>query len=186
MGKLLPWGMKEITVGDKRFRLYLSSAQIQAEIERLAAEINRDYAGKRPLMVPILNGAFLFAADLLRSLKVSPEVQFMRVSTYGDSMHSSRSARVLLDLDTDVVDRHILLVEDIVDSGYTSGYLQALLQTRRPASVRLVSLLFKPESLEAGPPPDYVGFKIPPDFVVGYGLDYAQMGRELPEIYSLA
>lgn len=178
--------MNSVFIRGKKFELYLSPEQIQARIKELANEINVSYEGKGLLLLPVLNGAFIFAADLLRYLSVKPEIQFLRISSYGDNMESSGTAQFLLGLQTDVNDRHILLVEDIVDTGYTSDFLRKHFMQYQAKSVSMVSLLFKPESLVPElSPPEFVGFEVPNKFLVGYGLDYAQEGRELAGLYSL-
>lgn len=178
-------GMNEIRVKDKDFELYIDEVTLANRVEELSREINEEYAGKDTLLVPVLNGAFLFAADLIRGLQIEPEIQFFRVSTYGDSMSSNQRAELILGKDIDVKGRHVLLIEDIVDTGNTCDFLMEYVRQRDPASIKLVCLLYKPEAHRGDNIPDYVGFKIPPAFVVGYGLDYAQKGRELNAIYRL-
>ncbi|MDX1908475.1 MAG: hypoxanthine phosphoribosyltransferase [Bacteroidia bacterium] len=173
-----------VQIGQYQFVTYITEEQIRHRVAELGARLNHDYAGRTPLMLVILNGAFMFAADLIRELTMAPEIEFVRISTYGDSMTSSENAQVLLGLEIEVDGRDVIIVEDIVDTGYTTQYLQEYLEQQGPASVRLVTLLFKPDNFKGGTPPDYVGFDIPPAFVVGYGLDYAQRGRELRCIYQ--
>ena len=177
--------METVQVKDKQFRKFLSQQQLQERITALATQLNRDYTGKRPLLLPILNGAFLFAADLIRQLRVEPELQFIRVASYHDQMESSGEVELLLGLDIDLKDRHILLLDDIVDTGRTYDFLYKYLIQKNPASVDMACLLFKPEKFAGKRRPGYIGFSIPPAFVVGFGLDYAQGGRELPAIYQL-
>ncbi len=174
-----------VTIRGKKFKPYISEARIKARIAQLAGELNRDYRDKSPLIVVVLNGAFMFAADLVRHMEVRPEVQFIRISTYGDAMTSSNDAQLLLGLEVEVEDRDIILIEDIVETGYTVGYFMEQMKEYTPRSVNLVSLLFKPDQFKGMHKPDYVGFEIPPAFVVGYGLDYDQLGRELKGIYQL-
>ncbi|RMG20778.1 MAG: hypoxanthine phosphoribosyltransferase [Bacteroidetes bacterium] len=178
--------MKEIVIKDKRFNLYISPKQIRQRLDDLSHELNKAYHSKNPVLLIVLNGAFIFAADLIRALEVDPQTQFIRISSYEDEMQSSGKVRQVFGQDMPLTGRHVLIVEDIVDTGHTARYLRELLQEQHPASVAMVSLLFKPEAFEGGTPPEYVGFEIPPDFVVGYGLDYAQLGRELQGIYRLA
>jgi len=182
-----PASMSDITLQDYQFELYLPEVQIQQRIKELAAALNRDYEGKRPLLIVVLNGAFLFAADLVRYLTVSPEIQFIRITTYGDTMSSSETAQILLGMEIEVEDRDIIVVEDIVDTGYTAEFFRDHLEQQGPRSVKLATLLFKPDkfSREHKHKPEYIGFHIPPAFVVGYGMDYAQLGRELRDIYRL-
>jgi len=178
--------MPAITILDKTFEPYLSRELIQDRIGQMAQELNRDYAGKRPLLIVVLNGAFIFASDLVRQLHCDPEIQFIRITTYGNNMFSSETAQILLGLEIDVDARDVVIIEDIVDTGYTTDFfIEHLDQQTPPASIRLATLLFKPDNFKHSRRPDYVGFEIPPAFVVGYGMDYAQQGRELDAIYQL-
>jgi hypoxanthine phosphoribosyltransferase len=177
--------MDQISVNGKIFELFIDQPTLQRRVEALAEQINEDYAGKDPLLIPVLNGAFLFAADLIRNLKVDPEIQFFRVSTYGDNMSSNRQADLILGKDIDVKGRHVLLIEDIVDTGNTCDFLMDYVRKQEPASIRLACLLYKPDSHRGVNRPDYFCFRIPPEFVVGYGLDFAQKGREHNAIYRL-
>lgn len=177
--------MKEIRILDKTFEEYLSEENIQARIADLARQLNRDYAGKDPLIVSVLNGAFLFTADLVRHLDGDPEVQFVRLSSYHGGTQSSGQMRVLLDLSNSPEGRDVLIVEDIVDTGRTLDWLRRDLLHKGAKSVRIASLLFKHEMYSFDSPPEYYCFRIPNAFVVGYGLDYAERGRKLRAIYSL-
>ena len=177
--------MEEVVIKGKTFQEYISEEKLLTRIKSLAQEINEKYGGLKPLFVTVLNGAFVFAADFIRELTIKPEIQFIRVSTYGDSMESTRRAREVMGLSVSLKDRNVVLIEDIVDTGYTAQYLREEFLTRGAASISMVSLLFKPEPFKGEIPPEFVGFKIPPEFVVGYGLDYAQEGRELRSIYRL-
>lgn len=177
--------MKEIRIGDKAFQEFLSEANVQARISDLGRQLNRDYAGKDPLIVSVLNGAFLFTADLVRHLDFDPEIQFVRLSSYHGGTKSSGQMRVLLDLSNTPEGRDILIMEDIVDTGRTLDWLRRDLLNKGAKSVRIASLLFKHEMFLFDLPPDYYCFKIPNAFVVGYGLDYAERGRGLRAIYSL-
>jgi len=174
-----------IHIQDKSFVPYISEENIQKRVAELAHQLNEDYKDKSPLMIVVLNGAFMFAADLVRSMRVQPEIQFIRISTYGDSMESSKDAQMLLGLEVETEGKDVIVVEDIVETGYTVQYLIENIQSHGPSSVKLISLLYKPSEFEGKIEPDYVGFSIPPDFVVGYGLDYAQKGRELRALYQL-
>lgn len=160
----------------------LSSEQIQAKVQELGAQINRDYAGKEVLVVGILKGAFVFCADLLRTLNISTRVDFMAVSSYGAGTESSGVVKILKDLDSSVEGRHVLLVEDIVDSGLTLRYLREYLEHQNPASVKICALLDKPSRRRTQVVIDYIGFAIPDEFIVGYGIDYAEQYRHLPYI----
>ena len=156
--------------------------QLQQRIDDLAAEISEDYADKTPLLLCILKGGYVFLADLTRALTIAHGVDFMAVSSYGDSTESSGVVRILKDLDTDISGRHLLLVEDIIDTGRTLSYLLENLRVRGPASIRICCLLSKPERRQSQLTIDYLGFDIPDKFVVGYGLDYAERYRNLPFI----
>ena len=177
--------MKEITIQDKTFVEFLSEENIQARIADLARQLNRDYAGQDPLIVSVLNGAFLFTADLVRHLNFDPEIQFVRLSSYEGGTSSSGQMRVLLDLSQSPHGRDILIIEDIVDTGRTLDWLRRDLLHKGAKSVKIASLLFKEEMYLFPEPPDYYCFRIPNAFVVGYGLDYAERGRNPRAIYSL-
>jgi len=159
-----------------------SAEQIQARVAELAAAISQDYAGKEILVIGILKGAFVFCADLLRQISVPAQVDFMAVSSYGQSTESSGVIKILKDLDMTVEGRHVLLVEDIVDSGLTLKYLIQYLEHHRPASVKVCVLLDKPERRKTDVPVEYRGFTIPDEFIVGYGIDYAENYRHLSYI----
>ena len=175
--------MKTVQLKDKTFTLFLSEQAIQDRIRGMAEEIVTAYEGKPLLLLSVLNGAFLLTADLMRHLPTDTEVAFIRLSSYGDKMNSSGKTREVLGLNFSLQDRHVLVVEDIVDTGHTVAFLDEYLKAQQPASARLLSLLYKPANLVAGRAPDFTGFVIPPEFVVGYGLDYAQHGRGLRSIY---
>ncbi len=159
-----------------------SEAEIAARGEGLAAAINTDYAGLEIYFVGILKGAAPFAADLLRRIDRPLRLDFMAVSSYGSGARSSGAVRILKDLEEGIAGRHVLVVEDIVDSGLTLHYLRENLLARRPASLRICAFLDKPDRRKVDVPVDYVGFRIPDHFVVGYGLDYAERYRNLPYI----
>lgn len=159
-----------------------SEADIKAITQRLAAEIKRDYAGKNPLVVCILKGAILFMTDLVRAVDDYLEIDFMDVSSYGDGTQSTGDVRIIKDLDTSVKHRDVLIVEDIVDTGRTLRALMDLFETRQANSVKICTLMDKPERRVVDVHADYVGTKVPNEFVVGYGLDYAERYRNLPYI----
>jgi hypoxanthine phosphoribosyltransferase len=159
--------------------------ELQHRVRQLAAEIDRDYVGKELLLIGVLKGAFFFLADLMRSLQTPSEVDFMAVSSYGSSTDSSGVVRILKDLDAPLEGRHVLIVEDIVDSGLTLQYLMRTLETRGPASLEVCALLTKPERRQVETPARYVGFEIPDKFAIGYGLDYAERYRNLPYVAVL-
>ena len=165
-------------------RVVVSEARLRERVEELAARVAADHQGQRLLLVGVLKGAFVFMADFARALGryVQVEVEFMAVSSYGQAVTSSGVVRILKDLDRDIAGEHVIVVEDIVDSGLTLSWLLRYLASRNAASVRVVALLRKPDALTVEIPVHYVGFDIPNDFVVGYGLDYAERYREVPYI----
>lgn len=167
----------------------LSEDRIQARTAELAAQVGRDYAdnlaGQDLLLVTVLKGAVMFVSDLAREIPVPTQLEFMAVSSYGSSTSSSGVVRILKDLDRDIADRDVLIVEDIVDSGLTLSWLLRNLATRQPRSLRVCTLLRKPDAVRADVDISYIGFDIPNDFVVGYGLDYAERYRDLPFIGTL-
>ena len=162
-----------------------SSEQIQTRISELGAEIARDYAGRNPLLIVVLKGAVVFGSDLLRAIDLRLGLEFMAISSYGSAMRTSGEVRIVKDLDVPIEGRDILVVEDIVDTGLTLSYLMANLRARGALTVKLVALLDKFERREREVEIDYLGFKIPDAFVVGYGLDFAERYRNLPYIAVL-
>jgi hypoxanthine phosphoribosyltransferase len=178
----------ELYAGDIKSVL-VSEAQIQARTVELGAELGRDYAdalaGQDLLLVTVLKGAVMFVTDLARAIPLPTQLEFMAVSSYGSSTSSSGVVRILKDLDRDIAERDVLIVEDIVDSGLTLSWLLRNLATRHPRSLRVCTLLRKPEAVRDGLDIDYIGFDIPNEFVVGYGLDYAERYRDLPYIGTL-
>ena len=156
--------------------------QIRDRIKELGAEITRDYAGLNPLLIGVLKGACFFLSDLLRAIDTRLSIEFMAISSYGSSTRTSGEVRIMKDLDVAIEGRHILVVEDIVDTGLTLSYLLANLASRGAASVKLAALLDKHERRQKEVPIDYLGFQIPDEFVVGYGLDFAERYRNLPFI----
>jgi hypoxanthine phosphoribosyltransferase len=158
----------------------LSEAMIRAKVAELARAIDRDYAGKVPVLVGVLTGATIFMADLIRQISLPVEMEFMAVSSYGAGTETTGVVRILKDLNSEVTGRDLIIVEDIVDSGLTLAYLQSLLRAREPASLRTCVLLDKKERRETDVVLDYIGFTIPNAFVVGYGLDYGGLYRQLP------
>jgi hypoxanthine phosphoribosyltransferase len=167
-------------------KILISEDEIKARLAGLARQIEDDYQGREVLLVGVLNGALIVMADLIRELHIDTEQNWMAISSYGAGTKSSGVVRILKDLDTDIQDRHVLVVEDIIDSGLTLSWLLANLRSRGPASVEVVTLLRKPDAAKVEIPVKYVGFDIPNEFVVGYGLDYAQQFRGLPFIGTLA
>jgi hypoxanthine phosphoribosyltransferase len=163
----------------------LSEEQIQTRIKELGAEITRDYAGRNPLLIGVLKGACFFMSDLLRAIDTRLGIEFIAISSYGSSTRTSGEVRILKDLDVPVEGRDLIVIEDIVDTGLTLSYLMANLKSRGAASVKLVALLDKHERRVRDVEIDYLGFKIPDHFVVGYGLDFAERYRNLPFIAVL-
>lgn len=167
------------------FEPYIKREEIAKQVERLAQEIKRDYDGTNPLFLCVLNGAFIFAADLFRACDLhDAEITFIRFKSY-QGMASTGEVKEIMGLTEDIQGRDIIIVEDIIDSGITAAQLRKELEKRNPKSVKMVSLLFKPESLQMGQAPEYVGFEIPSKFILGYGLDLDGLARNLPDIYVL-
>jgi len=164
----------------------VSAEQVQQRLAEMAADVDRDYAGHDLLLVGVLKGAVMVMADFARALHHPCEMDWMAVSSYGSGTQSSGVVRILKDLDQDITGRHVLIVEDIIDSGLTLSWLLSNLSSRGPASVEVLTLLRKPEAAKVEVPVRYVGFDIPNDFVVGYGLDYAEKYRNLPFVGTLA
>lgn len=163
-------------------RILFSAEELAERTRAMAEEINRDYAGKEPLLVSVLRGSFIFMADLVRQIRLPCTVDFMAVSSYGKSTVSSGAVQITKDLSEDIFHKDLIIVEDILDSGNTLNYLMKTLLARNPASIRLCALLDKPERRKVPVHIDYRGFEIPDEFVVGYGLDYAERYRNLPYI----
>ncbi len=166
-------------------KILFSRVDIDNKVHELGDIISRDYAGQDLLMVGILKGAAVFMADLIRAMSIDVSIDFMALSSYGASSKSTGVVRILKDLDKSIENRHILIVEDIVDTGLTMTYLLKILKARNPASVRICTMLDKPSRRQAEVPVKYNGFTILDQFVVGYGLDYNEKYRYLPEIYVL-
>ncbi|MAT58557.1 MAG: hypoxanthine phosphoribosyltransferase [Melioribacteraceae bacterium] len=178
--------LDEIHVGNEVFVPMISEEQLQKRLAELGKQISDDYQGKLPIFIGVLNGSFLFMADLVKNVTVNCEIDFMKLSSYGEEKISSGKVKMLKELNADINDRHIIIVEDIVDTGLSISYIEKLLEPYTPASVKVCSLLLKPESLKYQVKIDYIGFEIPNKFVIGYGLDYAQKYRNLRSIYVLS
>lgn len=172
----------EGTVGE----VLISEAALQEKISEIAAQISEDYAGRKILVIGVLKGAIFFISDLVRQLSVACELDFMAVSSYGAATHSSGVVRILKDLDIPIAGRHVLIVEDVIDSGLTLSYLLKNLTSRGPASLEICTLLAKPGYKRLNIAARYVGFELPDVFVVGYGLDYAERYRNLPHIAAFS
>jgi hypoxanthine phosphoribosyltransferase len=178
-------------VPDEIEQVLISEQEIQDKVAALAKAIDEDYRGRELLLVGVLKGAVMIMADLARALETPVSMEFMAVSSYGSSTSSSGVVRILKDLDREIADKHVLVVEDVIDSGLTLNWLLRNMRSRGPASVEVCALLRKPEAAKVDVPVKYVGFDIPNDFVVGYGLDYAERYRDLrfvgrlsPEVYA--
>jgi hypoxanthine phosphoribosyltransferase len=176
--------MAVIKVHDKSFETYLSEETIQQRIKEIAAEINKEYAGKRPLFIAILNGSFMFASDLFKNLDIEAELCFIKLASY-KGMKSSGKVVTSIGLDDDLFGKEVVIVEDIVDTGKTLHNFLPKLLHMQPKSLKIVTLLHKSEATEFPLTLNHVGFDIPNKFVVGYGLDYDGLGRNLKEIYQL-
>ena len=176
--------MATITVHDKEFVPYLTASQIDEQVSRVASEINRDYEGKKPLFIAILNGAFMFASDLLKKITVESEITFIKLASY-KGIKSTGKVINAIGLDADLHRRDVIIVEDIVDTGKTLFHFLPQLQHQHPTSLKIASLLHKPDALIHPLQIDYLGFIIPDKFVIGYGLDYDGLGRNIKEIYQL-
>jgi hypoxanthine phosphoribosyltransferase len=176
--------MSTVKVHDKSFGIYLSEETIQKRVKELSAQISTDYAGKRPLFIAILNGSFMFAADLFKNLTIEAELCFIKLASY-KGMKSSGNVVTSIGLDDDLFGRDVIIVEDIVDTGKTLHNFLPKLEHQQPRSMKIAALLHKSEATEFPLELNYVGFEIPNKFVVGYGLDYDGLGRNLKEIYQL-
>ncbi|HSQ45133.1 MAG TPA: hypoxanthine phosphoribosyltransferase [Ginsengibacter sp.] len=176
--------MPFVKVHDKEFIPYLSAAEIEKQVKRVASEINRDYEGKKPLFIAILNGAFIFAADLFKHITIEAEISFIKLASY-KGIKTSGKVITAIGLDADLHHREVIIVEDIVDTGKTLFHFLPQLQHQHPTSLKIASLLHKPDALQHPLKIDYLGFKIPNKFVIGYGLDYDGLGRNIKEIYQL-
>ena len=176
--------MSTIQVLDKTFEPYLKEAAIQEKITELAGQLNKDYAGKRPLFLSILNGSFLFTADLFKQITIEAEVSFIKLASYKGTS-STGNVITAIGLDINVKDRYIIILEDIIDTGKTLHHYLPQLESMQPASVKIAVLLNKKEALQYPVKVDYACFEIPNKFVVGYGLDYDGLGRNSKDIYQL-
>jgi len=174
-----------IRVGNEKFVPYIKEEDIMSRVADLGQQISDEYRDKLPIFIGILNGSFMFLSDLLKSVSIKCEMDFFKLSSYGDEKISSGKVKLLKELNADISDRHVIIVEDIVDSGLSMKYIEELINELKPASMKIASLLVKPNSLKYDIKIDYIGFEIPDKFVIGYGLDYAQKYRNLRSIYIL-
>jgi len=176
---------EKLIIGSDEFVPLLSEEKIQSRIKELAEQISLEYKSTVPVVIGVLNGSFLFMSDLIRYMNINCEVDFFKLSSYGDAKISSGNVTMLKELNCEVNERDIIIVEDIVDTGLSLKYIEELFSEKSPNSIKVVSLLVKPESLKYDVKIDYIGFKIPDKFVIGYGLDYTQKYRNLRGIYVL-
>ena len=176
--------MSRVTIKDKSFETSIPEAEILKSIKAVAARINHDMADKNPLFLAVLNGAFVFAADLMREITIPCEISFVKLASYQGTASTGKVTEVM-GINEDLTDRHIIIVEDIVDTGLTMKRMVETLGTRHPASIHICALLVKPEKLQVDLDIEYAAMEIPNDFIVGYGLDYDQQGRNLRDIYTL-
>jgi hypoxanthine phosphoribosyltransferase len=176
--------MHSIRIHDKTFRPFLSAEKIDAAISRIAGELNNDYKGRKPLFIAILNGSFMFASELFKKLTIDSEICFIKLASY-KGMRSTGHTIIAIGLDIDVYGRDIVIVEDIIDTGKTLTDFLPQLTHQQPASLKIAALLHKKEATVYPIPIDYLGFTIPDKFVVGFGLDYDGLGRNIPELYEI-
>lgn len=178
--------MSQRDLKDDIAHILIDEKQVQARIKELTTAIAAEYAEvERPLLLCVLKGAFVFLADLSRELAQPHDVEFMAISSYGGGVQSSGAVQIIMDLKQNIAERHVLIVEDIIDSGHTLAYIRRLLLARGPASIKICTLLNKPSRREVDVPVDFTGFDIPDEFVVGYGLDFDELYRNLPYIAVL-
>jgi hypoxanthine phosphoribosyltransferase len=173
-----------IEVNNKKFTPFITETQIDEQIKVLAAELNRDYEGKRPLFIAILNGSFMFAADLFKALTIEAEICFIKLASYKGT-RSTGNVITSIGLDEPLNGRHVIIVEDIVDTGKTLNEFLPQLFNQQPTSLKIAALLHKPDALAYPVKIDYLGFNVPNKFLLGYGLDFDGLGRNLKEIYQL-
>jgi hypoxanthine phosphoribosyltransferase len=176
--------MSQIQIKDKYFSLFISEKEIADAIRQIAVDMEQDLKDLQPLFICVLNGAFMFASDLLKSFDFPCEITFVRLKSYEGTQTSGRIKEVQ-GLVENIENRHVVILEDIIDTGYTIARLQTYIQSQKPASLRIAGFLFKPEALLNDIQPDYTALRIPNDFIVGYGLDYDGLGRNLKNIYKI-
>lgn len=176
--------MSIVKIKDKSFKTSIPEAEILKKVQVVADRLNKDYAGKKPVFLAVLNGAFIFAADLMRMITVPSEISFVKYASY-EGTSSTGSMKTLMGLNQDLAGRHVVIVEDIVDSGFTMAHMIEDLKKKNPASIEICSLLVKPSNLKVDLDINYAVMEIPNDFIVGYGLDYDQEGRNLRDIYTI-
>jgi hypoxanthine phosphoribosyltransferase len=174
-----------ITINNERFRLFISEDEIQKRVSELARQIECDFSERTPIFIGVLNGSFIFFSDLIRQINLDCEIDFFKLSSYGDAKISSGNVKLLKDLNCQVTGSEIIIVEDIIDSGLSIDYIKKLIMKQNPRSFSVVTLLYKSDCVKIDFKVDYIGFQIPNHFVIGYGLDYAQKARNLRSIYVL-
>lgn len=173
-----------LQIHDKTFEVFIREEEIQKEILSLANTLNQEYEGKEVIFISVLNGSFMFTADLMKRITIPCEISFIKVSSY-QGMNTSGRVDEVIGLNTSIKNKHIIILEDIVDTGITMDKVMTLLSAEHPASIKITTLLYKPEAFKGKHKPDFVGFSIPNSFVVGYGLDYNEHGRNTEHIYQL-
>ena len=176
--------MALLKVHDKQFKPYISAEQINEQVKKVATEINKDYNGKRPLFIAILNGAFMFASDLLKEITIEAEICFIKLASY-KGVTSTGQVVTAIGLDVDLVGREVIVVEDIIDTGKTLSHFLPQIKYHHPASLKIAALLHKPDATVNPVKIDYLGFTVPDKFLIGYGLDYDGLGRNIKEIYQM-
>jgi len=176
--------MSTVKIKDKEFKIFIPEEKIKERVKAVADQINRDMAGKNPLLLAVLNGSFIFAADLMREITIPCEISFVKLASYQGTTSTGKIKEVI-GINEDLNGRTVIIVEDIVESGLTMRRMIETLGTRNPESVHICTLLLKPDRLKVDLDIEYVAFSIPNDFILGYGLDYDQQGRQLKDIYTL-
>ncbi|MCB9357079.1 MAG: hypoxanthine phosphoribosyltransferase [Calditrichaeota bacterium] len=169
----------------RKFERYLTSAEIQRAVKETGLRINERFAGEEPVFVGVLTGCFMYMADIVRASYLSCTIDFIKLSSYGDGMESGR-VRLIKDIDCDIRDRHVIVVDDIVDTGNSWDFLKRFLMVRNPKSLSMAACFRKPKSVQTGVEVDFISIDLPDEFVIGYGLDYAGQGRHLPDLYILS
>lgn len=176
--------MNSVKIRDKEFELFIPEADILKAIDKVAAQMNNDLEGKDPLFVCILNGSFMFTAELMKRVNTPSEISFVRVSSY-QGVETSGEIREIFGLDTDITNRIVVIIEDIIDTGYTISRISEQLKKKNPKEIKIATLLFKPDALKVKIDIDYIALEIPNDFIIGFGLDYDGYGRNLANIYQI-
>lgn len=177
--------MKNVTIHDKEFELFITAEKIRSIVEEMAEKMNKDFEGKNPLFLCILNGSFMFATEVFKRISLlDAEISFIKLASYSGT-HTTGNVKQLIGLNEDLTGRTVIVLEDIVDSGLTIANTIEQIQAKNPADIKIATLLLKPDALQVKVPLDYIGFEIPNDFIVGYGLDYNGRGRNLIDIYKV-